>query len=564
MLAYGYRYGEVPLAKLTPIKESAEVLKYETGRLVDPTVRPPVAVSLGCHVAGAAAPHPDPEDADTMVAGVCKRFAIKPPTPRKELVALIKVYTRRWCEKNLKPLESHTDLTVPTWLLGTQYPEWRKQELMQTWEECGNLWDVTEIDCRVFFCKSFQKDETYPEYKHGRAINARSDEFKVMVGPIFKAIEAEVYKHPSFIKHVPVADRAAYISEMLSSPGSKFYATDYTAFEALFIAELMEAVEFTLYDYMAQDLPIANQFRELCRAVLAGENRCNFKHFYVLLEATRMSGEMCTSLGNGFSNLMFMLFMAERKGCSDVKGVVEGDDGLFSMKGDAPTKDDFAQLGLIIKMETHLQLSTASFCGIIFDEEDLLNVTNPMTVLVNFGWGSRRYAESNSKILRTLLKSKALSLAHSYPGCPILGSLAKMGLRLTEDISTGDIYHLVVNKRKTMNDWQRTWLMTLMNGPEAVFKDPPLATRLLVERRYGILVQHQIAIEKYLDGMVILGPIDFGLIDLYLDDCWKHYASNYVQEASGDIRRPSLPIQRMAGFKDELEFLCGWKPSFQH
>jgi hypothetical protein len=493
-----------------------------------------------------------------MVAGVCKRFAIKPPTPNPKLVKRIKDFTRRWCEKNLKPLEPHTDLTVPTWLLGTQYPDWRKRELMQTWEECGNLWDVTDIDSRFFFCASFQKDETYPEYKHGRAINARSDEFKVMVGPIFKAIESEVYKHPSFIKHVPVADRAAYISEMLKVPGSKYYATDYTAFESLFVKELMEAVEFTLYDYMAKDLPIGPKFQKLCRSVLAGENRCNFKTFYVLLEATRMSGEMCTSLGNGFSNLMFMLFMAELKGCCDVKGVVEGDDGLFSMRGTAPSTSDFAELGLIIKMETHMQLSTASFCGIIFDEEDQLNVTNPMIVLANFGWGSRRYAASSSKTLRTLLRCKALSLAHSYPGCPIIGSLARMGLRLTGDISTGDICHRVVNARKAMNDWQRTWTLELLHKGEPVFKDPPINTRLLVESRYGILVEHQIAIEKYLDGIVMLGPISFGLIDLYIPDNWNHYASRYVTEAGDDIRRPSLPVQRMAGFVDELEGLCGW------
>jgi len=519
------------------------------------TVRPPVAVSLGCHIFGAAAPHPDPHDPNTMVAGVAKRFAIKPPTPKPELVARLRLFVRHWLQQNLKPLDADTDLSVPTWLEGTSYPDWRKQELAQTWEVGIDL-----TDDRIYHCASFQKDETYPEYKHGRGINARSDEFKILVGPIFKAIETEVYKHPSFIKHVPVSERAAYISEMLSSPGSKYYATDYTAFESLFVAAIMEAVEFELYGYMTSDLPCHEEFMNLCRTVLAGENRCNFKDFRVLLEATRMSGEMCTSLGNGFSNLMFMLFVAAEKGCTDVKGVIEGDDGLFTMKGEAPTQSDFADLGLIIKMETHLQLNTASFCGIVFDEEDLLNVTDPRTILVNFGWGSRRYACSGSKTLRSLLRCKALSLAHSYPGCPIIGALARMGLRLTSDISNRQVLDRVVNRRKAMNDWQREWTLKMLDMGVPCFKNPPLNTRFLVEKLYGIQVEHQLMIERHLDSMTVLGPITSGIIDLYMTDCWRHYANNYVQSAPADVRRPSLPIARMAGFRDELEGLCGWKP----
>jgi hypothetical protein len=550
VLAYGYRYGEVPLAPLTAIKESARITKP---REVDLSIRPPVAVSLGCHIQGAAAPHPDPHDPNTMAAGVAKRFAIKPPTPETELVTQLTEFVQLWLSQNLTPLEATTDLTVPTWLEGTAYPSWRRDDLLQTWETETCTW-------RTYVCKSHQKDETYAEFKHARGINARSDLFKCMVGPTFKAIESKLYQHPSFIKHVPVDKRAAYISEMLKSPGSKYYATDYTAFESLFVKTLMQACEFELYSYMTKFLPTHGWFMGICDKVLAGVNHCYFKHFRVELEATRMSGEMCTSLGNGFSNLMFMLFMAKQKGCTDVKGVVEGDDGLFTMNGDPPTSEDFARLGLIIKMETHLHLSTASFCGIVFDEDDLLNITDPRTVLVNFGWGSRIYAGShNKKILSALLRCKALSLAYSYPGCPILGALAKMALRVTEGITNRDIVHLVVNRRQAMNDWQREWTLALMKK-HPVFQDPPLNTRFLMEKLYGILVEDQIAIEKHFDSINELGPINFGLIDLYMRDCWLHYARSYVQVAPEDMFRPTLPIARMAGFKDELEALCGWKP----
>jgi hypothetical protein len=38
----------------------------------DPSIRPIIQRSLGCHVRGVALPHPDPACPNTMIAGVCK------------------------------------------------------------------------------------------------------------------------------------------------------------------------------------------------------------------------------------------------------------------------------------------------------------------------------------------------------------------------------------------------------------------------------------------------------------------------------------------------------------
>ena len=124
--------------------------------------------------------------------------------------------------------------------------------------------------------------------------------------------------------------------------------------------------------------------------ILAGYNTCTFKRFKLGIQATRMSGEMCTSLGNGFSNLMLMLFACHRIG-SKCTGVVEGDDGFFVCSPRAPTSKEFKEIGFTIKMERHDSLTTASFCGIVFDTIDKINVTDPMEVLIGFGWSKTPY-----------------------------------------------------------------------------------------------------------------------------------------------------------------------------
>ena len=140
---------------------------------------------------------------------------------------------------------------------------------------------------------------------------------------------------------------------------------------------------------------------------------------------------MNTSLGNGFSNLMFMAFVCEKLGLN-CNGVVEGDDGLFAFNGNTPSASDFTKYGFNIKLDVHSEISTASFCGNVFDPEDRQIMTCPYDVLSTFGWTTNKYAKSSDKTLKALLRSKSLSLAYQYPGCPILSSLAQYGLRVTK------------------------------------------------------------------------------------------------------------------------------------
>lgn len=531
-MLHGYRYKEVPLARIGTWKPELEVSEP---RAVDLTRRPVVQTSLGCHFEGAACPHPCPQDPFTMVAGVLKRVGCQPPEPEEEYLNGFSIFVRNWLETNLKPLSPGVDTSFETWIDGTNYPEWRRQELRDVWDKYSPImaadnWWLDPNNEKLIRCKSFMKDETYPEYKHARGINSRHDALKCKLGPIFKLIEKELFQLPWFIKKVPVADRPAYIMDRLYREGSVYIATDYTAFEALIRKRIMEVCEIELYRYMTQFLA-ERWFLQLCLEVIARANHCSFRTFAVKMLFARMSGEMCTSLGNGFTNLMLMLYTASVRGCNSITGVVEGDDGLFRLSGSTPTTEDFEKLGMIIKLEVHNQLSHASFCGLIFDPEDLVNVTDPRKVVCNFGWASRQYSGCRKYKRLRLLRCKALSLAHQYPRCPIIMALARYGLSMTRGVH--GLEKLVMSDFR-LSSWERERMLSYLKEDVPWINHPcPLNTRMLIEKKYGIGVGAQILFEEYLDSKLNdpePTPIDFPLDLLNIPSCWQDYYIKYGRE----------------------------------
>lgn len=429
-----------------------------------------------------------------------------------------------------KPLRSDVDQSVEAWLAKCKYPRSRKEELRRKWAQVKDIFDPTQKHTK---CKCFAKDETYVDYKHARGIYSRSDEFKCAFGPIIKLIEEQIYQNPAFIKHVPVADRPKYIRDMLYKVGYKYWATDYTAYESLFTDLLMECVDFELFEYMISELPNADYLRKF-EDVLSGDNICEFKHFTAIIHAKRMSGEMSTSLFNGFANLMIQQFvLSEYCGIpiEEQRGTVEGDDGLTSVPPDAVYDPEvFTKLGLVVKLEEHRDLCTASFCGLIFDPDECINVTDPLEVLTSFGWTTARYHKSNFRTKNKLLRCKSLSYLHQYPGCPIIQSLAEYGLRMTRSFN---IDHFVREKLQT-SQWEREQLIDALSTK---WNDPrrPVGpkTRLLVEDKYKIPVEIQYKIEAYLGGLKSLVPLELPCFDLMTPQSWRHYWSNYV------MRNPS-------------------------
>lgn len=477
-------------------------------------------VSMGPIILGAALPHPDCTDTRTLEAGVVKRIATTMPIPDPEWMEDFGKFVDDWLEVHCHPLSPDVDLSFDTWIEERPYPEWRKEELKQVHEELVSN-TLLEKYRRV---KLFMKDEDYPEFKHGRGIYARCDQFKVLFGPLCSKIEEDMYANPEFIKHVPVADRPAYIDQFLRTVADQTGTTDFTSFECSFTAQIQKNLDQRMFRFYCKYLQ--NSFLEKVYKSLAKENHVVNKHFSFKILARRMSGEMNTSLSNGFANLMINLYLAKKLNLGAMRICVEGDDGISkTASGRFPSTDDYAKLGFNVKIQTHSDPAAASFCGIIYHVDDLINVTDPFKVLAQFGWTSGRYSGCKTNKLKALLRCKALCYLHQYPGCPIIQELALYGLRMTRSHNVKQI----LEKDRTLGFWQR---QKLLDALKTDWRDnvKPVGdnTRLLVERLYGIPIESQLRIERYLSLKDDLEPLV--IEELIWPAPWVDYFYNYCVE----------------------------------
>ncbi len=546
-ILWGYRSDEVPLPPLWPIckEEKPEIIRLHPSvkvskvRQIDRNMRRPVAGSLGCHVEGAVCPHPDMHDPSTALDGAFYRVC--PDIPGyEERKTEFEEFVRVWCRENLEPLHPDIDLSVESWLKQTKYTEKRKLELKL---KNDNIRDP--FDRKNAKVKSFIKDEFYPDYKHARTINSRADEYKTLVGPLFQKISDVLFKHPAFIKKIPIHERPDYIFDRLYRAGGVAADTDFSSFEAHFRENLFMDCEMVLYEYMIQHLPNKEYYRRLILDGIAAENNMSFYWFNMKIFMTRMSGEMNTSLGNGFSNLMLISYIcSQTPGCGRPISVVEGDDSLTVVTGTMPSVESFTKFGLRIKIGTHVDLCRASFCGMVFDADERTNVADPREVLATFGWTSGRYIKSKHSVHMTLLRCKALSLAYQYPSCPILSALAKRVLYLTRSYETKRFVQKQGTALFNLYDRDLMDMAELRNRQKLLlFAEPGPKTRKLVEEMYGITVTQQLNIEAYFESMEEIGPIDSQDVLDIMPSEWKNFYAKYSAFASPDQGIFEYPTQ---------------------
>lgn len=387
------------------------------------------------------------------------------------------------------------------------------------------------------------KKETYPEYKYPRGINSRSDEFKCVFGPYIKAMEELIYSHPAFIKHVPVRNRAAYVDEYIYEPGHVYMATDYSQYESHFTKEIMEHVEFVVYNHLMSNN--RNNNFQACLKILSGMNECSFRAFKVSLQATRMSGEMNTSLGNGISNFFLTMFVLHKRGykIDEIRTVVEGDDGLTKVDPrNVPTSDDFKRLGFTIKIDVYDQISDASFCGLVYDPTDKQTITDPRDVIQNFYWlDSLRYGRASNRRLMELMRCKALSALYQYPGCPIIKAMAGHMLRITKNIKHKPEW---VNAYDSVIDMEAinqltTGMYTLRDDVVKSLLDLPIGmgSRLLVEGKYKLDVRTQLGLELHFDTSQKLEPLVCHALVEAVTPSARHYYDTYVCQFDPQIPR---------------------------
>lgn len=492
-----------------------------------PMQRRTQACTLPVFLGGAVYPHPDCNWPEMLRNGAKHRAGRKlPDITMKGFWRKFKRFVNRHIipEFQGETLEYNEEINFEEWLSHINYLEWRKEELRKVYDEI-----VTIEDKRNFIVKLFMKDEFYPGIKHGRGIYARVDEAKVIFGPIIKKIEEVVYKHPAFIKHVPVEDRPKYIYERLFKPGFKYLATDYTSFEAHLSPKMFKQIEYFVYRSIVGKTN-TNMYHvlRLMETVVSGRNIIKNKFFSGYIDARRMSGEMSTSLGNGLINYCLMRFACHIQNIETV-GVVEGDDGLFAIDSCCNFDPNvFATMGCMVKLDEHYSLETAGFCQNIFDINECRNVVDPIKILCNFGWCQTKYLKASDKTKMKLLRVKALSMLFQCAGCPIVHILASRLLYLTRSYNVGKIID-----KSFSGFWERQLKSGIeaMNVTEKLNVPVSQASRMLMADKFGVSIPSQLAIEENIKTWS-LGVNVHSLILLHCPDVTVDTYNEYSLEGS--------------------------------
>lgn len=419
----------------------------------------------------------DTSDPQTLEYAFRKRLMRDVPVPAPGALDGLSVFVQNFLNQYVPKVQP---MEFDAWLESTMYGDVRKAELRGVHDELRGGFP-TRRQCESV--SAFPKTEPYANYsKCQRMINSRSDYFKVFSGPCFKAIEKVVYELSWFIKHVPVPDRPKLVGA-LRAANRHYYQTDFKAFESHFTPDVMESIELLLYRHCLWDFKGAG----LIIKTLRGKNRMKTRSgVRAVCEARRMSGDMCTSLGNGFSNLMLALYIMSRKG-GKLEGFVEGDDGLFATT--VPLcAEDYLDLGFTIEIEEVDDPCSASFCGLVFSDSGQI-IRDPVKFLNRFGW-THSFIHAGPKIMNELLNAKALSTSFETPHCPIVGAIARHALKLTAGYCprfVPDGYHEAIPAD--------------FRVPEFA---PTLDTRLLFERLYGVPP----ALQIWAEGQIAEGNID--------------------------------------------------------
>jgi len=438
---------------------------------------------------------PDPADITNQRTGLVKRVARDTPPINKALLKRFAKFVKNWLKKNMPKLNHIMD--IEEWLATTSYNEARKQQLRNAHEKLHGGSPPASMTSRI---ETFGKREGMDPstdrvsgasngFKFMRIINSRGDVFKAYSGPLFHQIEELVFANPHFVKRTPVRDRPASV-DSLRQAGARYVSTDFTSFEAHFTGDFMASCELLLYKHCLSDFPeVARVIDRVIRARLSNgeQNICTTRQGLKLpLDGRRMSGDMCTSLGNGFANLMMWSFFCSIHGTA-WEGYVEGDDGIFAVhSGAIPNAKEYQMLGWTIKIENHNDPSEAGFCGCLYVEGQV--VRNPTTVLTSLGW-SFQMVDAGIALRKALCRSKMLSLAYELPQCPILGAIARRGVELTEGADqryVPDGFHVRPKK---------------FDIPKF---EPTMAVRLLYERKFGIAPELQV----YLEELIVKGKDD--------------------------------------------------------
>lgn len=456
---------------------------------------------------------PDPDSGYNAECAFRKRIAPVMPAVDPLKIAQLGLFVRKWLQKHLTPLracEHEEAKMLELWLeQNKSYNLKRKEEVRRAYERITET-GVTVLTKRDYECKSFLKREVYETYKYPRLINSRSDEFKARVAPYIHLIEKQVYSLKWFVKGLRIDTLPEKLVKLTKYP--HILETDYSSFEAGFCSEYCDVVECELWRYMLKYNP--NVLSDIMRCYFVSgttpaTQKLNGRNYTAFVTGTRMSGDMWTSLANGFSNLMNSLFIAKQLNL-EVEGFVEGDDGIFGMYSDSFTERHFNELGFNIKMNYGQDLSHTCFCGNLFDPEECKLIISPEQI-VRLDWSiDSKYLHASRKKRMQLLLAKAQSLYVMGKNTPIAGPLAFKIINHLRNVVTANYED---PNRWYSHELEDLWTKTILQSPSISQR-----SRVLYAENFHITVDEQLSIEKLIKESVGLPKLNFSFTtDSYVE-----------------------------------------------
>jgi hypothetical protein len=243
------------------------------------------------------------------------------------------------------------------------------------------------------------------------------------------------------------------------------------------------------------------------------------------------------------------------------KGGHEGDDGETATlpASSAPTTMDYFYMGWFCKMEVVSKFSEASFCGIVADEEELINVCDIHKAVAEVGWTGEKYAFSNSKTMLALIRAKGYSMVYQYYRCPVLDALGRYLLRVTDDEAVDRKMRKMIEKGGIADSYKREILKEAIEAGIPPEQPPGPRTRELVQRLYNISELSQVQVEKYFDSlnrvMELEPPLDFPAL-------WKETYENYTSLGYDRTFRDEGALIRAHEYCKEFEKSFNYLPFF--